>query len=60
MICPYNRKQEKQILQVSNDYDEDGKSTGTQQITSWMYEQMECQKEGCAVWRDGRCRYYAE
>lgn len=59
MICPYNRKQEKQVLQVTNEYDEDGKADNTQQITSWTYTMMECPQEGCAVWRDGRCRYAA-
>ena len=60
MICPYNRKAEKQVLQVTNEYDEDGKNDSTQQITSWTYTMMECPKEGCAVWRDGRCRYYVD
>ena len=27
MICPYNRKAEKQVLQVTNEYDEDGNAT---------------------------------
>ena len=46
MICPYNRKQEKQVLQVTNEYDEDGKADNTQQITSWTYTMMECPQEG--------------
>lgn len=60
MICPYNRKAEKQVLQVTNEYDEDGKADSTQQITLCEFTMMECPKEGCAVWRDGRCCYYVD
>ena len=60
MICPYNRKTEKQVLQVTNEYDEDGKADSTQQITSREFTMMECPEEGCAVWRDGRCCYYVD
>ena len=44
MICPYNRKAEKQVLQVTNEYDEDGKADSTQQITSCEFTMMECPK----------------
>lgn len=60
MICPYNRKAEKQVLQVTNEYDDDGRNNNTQQITQWTYTMMECSQEGCAVWRDGRCCYYVD
>ena len=50
MICPYNRKQEKQVLQVTNEYGDEGQCDSTQQITSWTYTMMECPQEGCAAW----------
>lgn len=59
MICPYNRKREKQVLQVSNDYSDEGQQTYGQQITNVDFEPMECPQEGCAVWRNGRCCYAA-
>lgn len=46
MICPYNRKQEKQVLQVTNEYGDEGQCDSTQQITSWTYTMMECPKRG--------------
>lgn len=58
MICPYNHKQQTTVLQwTQNNEDED--TTALQQIEKVNFAMMECPKEGCAVWYNGRCHYAA-
>ena len=60
MICPYNRKSETQVLQwVQEEAVDATGSTQCQQITKTSFEMMECPKEGCAAWQEGKCRYAA-
>lgn len=55
MICPYNRKQQTTVLQwMQNNEDE---SSNCQQVENVKFSMMECPKEGCAVWYNGRCHY---
>lgn len=58
MICPYNRQRETQVLQWTQSND-DNENTNLQQIETTTFAMMECPKEGCAVWYDGRCHYAA-
>ena len=60
MICPYMRKKETCIMQETYDPDDDGRNRMTQKVDSYEYTMLECPKEGCAVWFDGRCHYYAD
>lgn len=53
MFCPYVRKTYTRATGIH--YNEEEIEDG-----SIIYEQftnMECQKEQCGVWYDGRCRY---
>ncbi|MDO4175711.1 MAG: hypothetical protein Q4D42_13195 [Eubacteriales bacterium] len=57
MICPYNRKSQTTVLQwVQNNEDE---KSNCQQIENVTFDMMECPKEGCAVWYEGKCHYAA-
>lgn len=58
MICPYNRKRETLVLQWVQENDGEV-NTNCQQIQSTEFVMMDCPKEGCAVWHDGRCHYAA-
>lgn len=55
MICPYNQsvgyEEQKNILNEDNQ-----EYIGTV-ITKKVWTNMQCQKENCAVWIRGRCRY---
>lgn len=55
MICPYNRKSEVQVLQWRQG-EQDG-DTFCEQKTVTKFSMMDCPKEGCAAWQNGRCRY---
>lgn len=59
MKCPYNRKSETQILQWTQEPDEQNetvlKSGG--QITKTSFELMECTREACGAFYRGRCCY---
>ena len=57
MICPYNRKSEVQVLQWKQD--DEGGETKCEQKAVTTFQMMTCPKEGCGVWRDGRCCYAA-
>lgn len=61
MICPYNRRVETQILQwvQSNPAQEDEKDTDCEQIQRTVFTMLDCPREGCAVWYNGRCHYAA-
>lgn len=60
MICPYNRKTQRNVFQWEQTFDEaTGNAKSCQQSTIDTFEMMECPREGCAVWYDGRCHYAA-
>lgn len=56
MICPYavNRKT---VTQSKIEYDENGNQTAWVEIQNNNASFLKCQKEYCAVFRDGRCCY---
>lgn len=56
MICPYNRKRQTTVLQWTQSNGDEG-VTDLQQIEKVDFCMMECPKEGCAVWHNGRCCY---
>lgn len=60
MTCPYNRKKLMQISKLSNDLanEESGAINSSKQVISEEYELMECTKELCGVFYNGRCHYY--
>lgn len=62
MICPYNRKSEINMQHFTQNFEnEDAPEcvTSGQTVTKVNFELMECPKEGCAVWRDGKCCFAA-
>lgn len=58
MICPYNDKQHTTVLQWTQN-SEDEEIIHLQQIENINFTPMECPKDGCAVWYDGKCHYAA-
>ena len=61
MICPYNRAGQTQVMQYTNELvdEESGIIRGYEHIVADAFTMLECPREGCAVWRDGRCCYAA-
>lgn len=59
MKCPYNRKSEIQVLQWSQEPYEDNENIlkSGEQITKTSFELMDCAKENCGAWYNGRCCY---
>lgn len=59
MICPYNRAEQTQIMQYTNELadEKSGVIKGYQHIVKDTFRMMECPRDGCAVWRDGICHY---
>lgn len=52
MICPHNVKKVCTVTQNSSD---DGELN--EAVTVTKYEMLECPKEGCGEWQDGKCMY---
>ena len=52
MICPHNVKKVCTVTQNSSD---DGECN--EAVTVTKYTMLECPKEGCGAWQDGRCQY---
>lgn len=48
-------------MQYTNELldEESGIIKGYQHVVKDSFKLMECPKEGCAVWRNGRCTYAA-
>lgn len=57
MICPYNRRMETQVVQTTYTYDENGNNDSVQQITRTRFEMIECPRDACGAYQEGRCRY---
>lgn len=57
MICPYICRTETQLQVWIQNPDENGTLTDGRTMTRTEYEYMECRKEGCGAWYDGRCQY---
>lgn len=52
MICPHNINQ---VYTVSQNSTDDGECNDA--VTVTKYTMLECPKEGCGAWQDGRCQY---
>lgn len=57
MICPYNRRQELQVLQWEQNTEDS--IVKCEQVSRYTFQMLKCPREGCAVWYDGRCHYAA-
>jgi hypothetical protein len=57
MICPYNRKQLKQVVKTNYEVDDNGITKSTSQALIEDYILMECPQEECGAWQDSRCQY---
>ena len=53
MICPYNTKVDVTVTETETD-DERGI---VKTVTKTMYKMLDCHKEECGAWQDGRCNY---
>lgn len=59
MICPYNDRLQTTIQQWTQEYSEENENqlpTGTT-VTKVKFTPMECARENCGVFYDGRCHY---
>lgn len=56
MVCPYavNRKV---VTQSRIQYNDDGQQTSWVEAQTNTAEFVECQKENCAAFQDGKCCY---
>lgn len=59
MKCPYNRRSETHIMAYSQRSAHDPEISCCVQEDVWTFEQQDCIKQQCGVWRDGRCCYAA-
>lgn len=57
MFCPYNLKTIVQVNQNRYEYNEAGMNTYHEHKLIENRSLMRCQKENCAAWYKGRCRY---
>lgn len=59
MKCPYNRKKEIQLLQWTQEPDEQNENVvkSGEQITKTAFELMDCVREECGAFYNGRCCY---
>jgi hypothetical protein len=58
--CPYNRRSIKYVKKTTNDLcsEETGILKSYVEIYNEEYELMECLKDDCGTYRNGRCCYY--
>lgn len=57
MKCPYNRKSEKHIQKWGQMPNDDGIITRGVTTDEYFFELMECKKENCGAWHNGKCCY---
>lgn len=56
MKCPYTVHRET-TTQAKYAYNEDGTQKCYTEITSNRAEMIECEKENCGAWKNGKCCY---
>lgn len=56
MKCPY-AVHRKTVTQTKIEYDEDGKQDSWTEVQNNTAAFVECQKDNCGAWYDGRCHY---
>ncbi len=57
MKCPYNRKSETVFQGWDQQSDENQSPEKGSSMTQTVFELMECEKENCGAWQDGKCCY---
>ena len=57
LICPYNVKSKSEIQSWNQENDENQMPKDGKTIIQTVYEQMECLRERCGVYYDGKCHY---
>lgn len=56
MKCPYAVTR-KEINQTEMEYDENGNQIFYSEVRNNKAEFINCEKENCGVWHDGKCCY---
>lgn len=56
MKCPY-AVDRRTVSQTSFEYDEDGVEVFRQTVEDNTASFLECLREECGAWQDGRCQY---
>lgn len=59
MKCPYNRKSEIQIQAWKQSADENQYPEVGETVTRTVFELMNCEKDRCGAWHNGKCCYSA-
>lgn len=57
MKCPYNCRSETQVQNWDQSVNENQSPEKGRTVTQIVFELMDCEKENCGVWRNGRCCY---
>lgn len=57
--CPYNRKSETHFQNWRQNPDENQTIVNGNTATQIVFELMDCEKENCGAWHDGKCCYAA-
>ncbi len=57
MKCPYNTKSETTIQSFRQKYNDEGNLNNSKSVTQTIYELMDCEKENCGAWQNGKCCY---
>jgi len=57
MLCPYNRKKLIQSILTTYEKDDNDFTKSTKQVLQEDYTLMDCTKEQCGVYQNGRCCY---
>lgn len=56
MKCPYTIHRHN-VSQEKYEYDDEGKQILTTRIENSKAEMIDCEKENCGAWKDGKCCY---
>lgn len=56
MKCPYT-VHSRSVIQETYEYNDEGYQTATTRIENNTAKMVECEKENCGAWHDGKCCY---
>ena len=57
MKCPYTIKSETTIQNFGQKYNDEGNPKNSKSVTQTVYELMDCEKDNCGAWQNGKCCY---
>ncbi len=57
MICPYNLKSETQMQYWQQNPENEQDTTDGANVTRTVYHYMQCLREHCGAWYNGKCCY---